>query len=144
MTPLDGQVVRRKLSRITENLLDLEPVAAKDLGWYLASRMQRKATERMLQETVDDAVDVNLHMLTAAGVPAPTDYHKTFVEAGRHGVIPTILAERLAPAAGLRNRIVHEYDRLDDAQVLAAVKHAVTDFREYVARVEEWLDARGL
>lgn len=40
------------------------------------------------------------------------------------GVLATTLAERLAPAVGLRNRLVHQYDAVNDAIVLAAVGQA--------------------
>lgn len=43
---------------------------------------------------------------------------------GEIKAIPMDLAERLAPSAGLRNRLVHEYDRLDHSMVLAAVAMA--------------------
>lgn len=56
------------------------------------------------------------------------DYYASFVEAGRRGLIPEELAERLAPSAGLRNRLVHESDRIDDAIVLAAVALARRGF----------------
>ena len=54
------------------------------------------------------------------------------------------LANALAPAAGLRNRLVHEYDVIDDAIVLAAVHLARRDFAAYVAAVEAYLTARGV
>lgn len=64
------------------------------------------------------------------------------MEAGRRGVIPDSLAHSLAPAAGLRSRLVHEYDSIDDAIVLAAVGDACRRFAEYVAAVERYLTSR--
>ena len=52
------------------------------------------------------------------------------------------LAERLAPAAGLRNRLVHEYDAVNDAIVLEAVRQARRDFTAYVVAIEQYLTAR--
>jgi len=51
-------------------------------------------------------------------------------------VIPAELAKRLAPAAGLRNRLVHEYDEIDDQIVLKAVSEARRTLRDYVAAIE--------
>lgn len=49
------------------------------------------------------------------------------------------LAERLAPAAGLRNRLVHQYDEIDDAIVLRAVADARRHFGAYLSAVEDYL-----
>lgn len=49
----------------------------------------------------------------------------------------------LAPAAGLRNRIVHEYEELDHVRVLAAAREAQDRLRPYVAAVEAYLTASG-
>lgn len=139
MTELDADLVRRKLAAITRNLGDLGTVEGLSLTEYRADRFRRKGTERLLQETVEAAVDVNLHLLRARQVATPTDYYASFIELGRHGVVPTALAERLAPAAGLRNRLVHEYDVIDDAIVLNAVGEAGRQFAAYVAAVEAYL-----
>lgn len=55
----------------------------------------------------------------------------------------TELATRLAPAAGLRNRLVHEYDEIDDGKVLEAVGEARRDFGRYVGSVMDFLADRG-
>jgi uncharacterized protein YutE (UPF0331/DUF86 family) len=110
VTDVDAALVRRKLARIARNLDDLKTVQDLDLSAYIEDRFRQKGTERLLQETVETAVDVNLHLLRAAGVPSPPDYFRSFIELGRHGVIPLALADRLAPSTGLRNRLVHEYD----------------------------------
>ena len=52
---------------------------------------------------------------------------------------PQDLAERLAPSAGLRNVLVHEYAQVDLALVARGVELARTDYRAYVREV-----ARGL
>jgi uncharacterized protein YutE (UPF0331/DUF86 family) len=57
----------------------------------------------------------------------------------RSGVLPVELAERLAPSAGLRNILVHEYVEVDLAQVVRAAERARTDYREYVAAIAQAL-----
>ena len=57
----------------------------------------------------------------------PQTYADTFRLAGQHGVIPTALAQRLLPAAGLRNRLVHDYEAIDPSRVHAAMASALED-----------------
>lgn len=144
MTELDAALVRRKLARIARNLEDLEAVEGVSLAEYRGDRFRKKGAERLLQEAIDAAVDANLHLLRVAGASTPPDYYESFLALGRAEVIPDELAERLAPAAGLRNRLVHEYDELDDEKVLEAVATARRDLGEYVAAVEGHLESRGV
>jgi uncharacterized protein YutE (UPF0331/DUF86 family) len=144
MTEVDAALVRRKLGRIVGNLEDLATVEGAPLERYIENRFQKKGTERLLQETVDAAVDVNLHLLRAERRPTPSDYFSTFIEAARAGILPAELAERLAPSTGLRNRLVHEYEAIDDSQVLAGAALAVREYGEYVLAIDTWLHARGL
>lgn len=144
MTELDAALVRRKLAVIKRNLEDLAAVEDLDVDEYRADRFRQKGTERLLQETVEAAVDANLHVLRATGRATPADYYDSFIELGRHDVIPMALANRLAPAAGLRNRLVHEYEEIDDAIVLRAVGEARVSFREYVSELEGYLSSLGI
>jgi uncharacterized protein YutE (UPF0331/DUF86 family) len=55
------------------------------------------------------------------------------------GALEFDLAASLAPSAGLRNRLVHEYDRIDDAIVLSAVEQTLALYPQYVAAIEAYL-----
>ena len=139
MTELDRALVRRKLATIARNLADLAAIEGLTLEEYRRDRFRQKGAERLLQEAVEAAVDVDLHLLSAAGQATPSDYYESFMAAGRAGLIPDDLARQLAPSAGLRNRLVHEYDAIDDAIVLAAVRFARQEFAAFVAAIEQHL-----
>lgn len=145
MTELDAGLVRRKLAVIVRNLAELAQVERFSLAEYQEDRLRQKGVERLLQETVEAAVDVNLHLLRirGGGAAVATDYFTSFTELGRQGVIPAALAEQLAPAAGLRNRLVHQYDEIDDAVVLRAVGEARRLFTAYVEAIERLVTAEG-
>lgn len=139
MTELDRALVRRKLATIVRNLADLAAIERLTLEEYRGDRFRQKGAERLLQEAIEAAVDTDLHLLSVAGAAAPPDYYESFLAAGRAGLIPDDLARRLAPSAGLRNRLVHEYDAIDDAIVLAAVRDARRQLTEFVTAIERYL-----
>lgn len=143
MTELDRALVRRKLATIVRNLADLAAVEGLALDEYRRDRFRQKGTERLLQEAIEAAVDINLHLLSAAGKATPPDYYESLLSAGRAGLIPDDLARQLAPSAGLRNRLVHEYDVIDDAIVLAAVRAARQRYAAFVAAIERHLGGIG-
>lgn len=58
------------------------------------------------------------------------------------GAIDRDVADRLAPAAGLRNLLVHRYADLDVDLVATAVDEVLDGFAEYVAEVAAFLRSR--
>ena len=145
MSPLDAAIVRRKLRRIQANSDMLDAAAGKsDVASYERDGLLRRAVERLLQETTDVAVDVNNMLLRYTGAPPAEDYFSSFIDLGRQGILTTDLARELAPAAGLRNRIVHEYEDLDSSLVLRSAQQAPALFGRYVSAIEGYLGKRGL
>jgi uncharacterized protein YutE (UPF0331/DUF86 family) len=55
------------------------------------------------------------------------------------GAFPIELAERLIPAAGLRNLLVHRYGDIDVVLLVEATTQVLTGFDDYVAAVARWL-----
>ena len=69
------------------------------------------------------------------GYAPPSDYHASFERLGAAGVLDVAFASRVARAAGLRNRLVHDYDDLDQRLVFDAVSLALVDVPAYTAAV---------
>ncbi len=67
----------------------------------------------------------------------------SFVELGRLGVLDPAFAQRLAPSAGLRNRLVHEYDEVDPVKLHEACRAATIDVPGYLRAVDAWLERSG-
>lgn len=142
MTPLDPAVIRRKLGTIVGNLQALKDVADFSTERYQKDLFVRKGTERLLQEVIEAAIDINAHLMTQSGATLPDDYYQGFLGLADLGVLPKNLADALAPSAGLRNRLVHEYDAIVDALLLDAVRKAQVLFPQYVAAIERYLQRK--
>jgi uncharacterized protein YutE (UPF0331/DUF86 family) len=133
---IDEALVTRKLALVVQDLQTLEPYANKALVSYLASPTDELVVERLLERTIGRMIDVNFHFITESGHAPPRDYFESFVRMGELGFVPGELARRLAPAAGLRNRIAHEYDVIDPERVHAALATALVEMRGYVMAIE--------
>ena len=141
MILLDKEIIRKKLSVIVENLAALETVRDISIEEYLSNIFERKATERLLQELIEAAIDINMHIIMNSGAAAPDDYYDTFIRAGELKIISFELAEKIAPSAGLRNRLVHEYDELVPSLVVKSVRMAIELYSLYVKAIEAFLAA---
>lgn len=139
MSPVEKEIIRRKLSIIVENLKALEPIEKMTSEEYLEDLYKRKATERLLQELIEAAIDINTSILVQTAHKVPDDYYESFITLGEHNIISPGLAQRLAPSAGLRNRLVHEYNMLEHPLVLDSVRRAEKLYPEYVKQIEDYL-----
>ena len=93
-----------------------------------------------MQELIEAAIDIDMYTIVQTGHAAPDDYYESLIRAGALRIISSDLAEKLAPSAGLRNRLVHEYNMLENAVVLDAVRKAEDLHTEYVRQVEDYIE----
>jgi uncharacterized protein YutE (UPF0331/DUF86 family) len=132
---VDPELVTRKLLLIAADVDALGAIADRGLDAYLASRVDQAVVERYLERSIGRMIDVNYHLITGRGQPPPSDYHASFVRLGELGVLEPAFARAIARAAGLRNRLVHEYEAIDPAKVFGALLDARRDVPLYLEQV---------
>lgn len=132
---IDPELVTRKNLLILRDLETLRPIAAKDRNAYLESPTDELVVERCLERMIGRMIDINYHLLTESGQAPPPDYYSSFTRLTDIGVLDRELASRIAACAGLRNRIVHEYNELDPSKVFDALQAALADIPLYLERV---------
>ena len=141
--PVDPELVRRKIRLILEDLDRLRPIAAKTIEAYLENPFDELLTERLLERIIGRMVDVNYHLcVETSGLP-PRDYHESFIRLAAIGVLPRERADSLARSSGLRNRLAHEYNGLDERLVHDAAKTALVEVLEYLRAIEAFISAAG-
>ena len=135
----DPELINRKLVLIGKDLEELAGISRLSEEDYLANKYNEVLAERYLERIIGRMIDINFHLLIESGQPPPPDYYQSFVRLSELGIYERGFGERIAKAAGLRNRIVHEYDELDAAQVYKALAAAMDDIPEYMRAVEAFL-----
>lgn len=138
---INHELVTRKLLLVVTDLEPLGAIAAQGRSAYSASEVNQAVVERRLQRAIGRMIDINYHLLTASGHAPPADYHASFVALAGMGVLDREFAARVSRAAGLRNRLVHDYDDLDPALVFEALEAALLDIPRYLAAVNDHVKA---
>lgn len=139
---LDAELVRRKARLILEDLARLRPLAEMPQEEFAADEKNEIVTERLLERIIGRMIDINYHLLTeATGLP-PKDYHESFLRLAEIGVFPREAAQVLVASAGLRNRLAHEYNGIDERLVREAADRAIRDVNDYLRAVVEWVETR--
>ncbi|MDN5748189.1 MAG: DUF86 domain-containing protein [Pseudonocardia sp.] len=144
MTPraLDWRIIERKLMRMRRLLRQLVALGAFDRARLDEDEIATLAAERILTLLVDLAFATNSHIAVNVLADVPDSYRHSFELARKAGLIDRRLAEALAPAAGMRNVLVHGYDEVDYDKVQVALAATPELFGEYVTQVSRWLADR--
>ena len=137
---IDQILLVRKLSLISDELGRLEKVAQLSGAEYLENDVLQAASERYLERIIGRMIDINFHIITDNGDKPPKDYFGSFLELTRYKIMPKEFVEKIAHAAGLRNRIAHEYDGIDYAILHSAIQQAVIDIPVYMEYITAYID----
>jgi uncharacterized protein YutE (UPF0331/DUF86 family) len=127
-----------KLKLIRVCLCELGPLLKTSFEVFRSKPSCYRLAERNIQLIVDSAVDANNHLLVAAKRSPPAKYFDSFIELGATGAIPGPLARRLARSTGLRNRLVHEYERVDLRIVHRHLPRLMRDYEAYLKRLRRY------
>lgn len=123
-----------KFERIDERLGQFEawsPKAGED-------EMSRAASFKAFQEIGDGLADV-CAMLTKDLGMTPKDDYTNARKLEEHGVLTEGQCEVVFEVNGLRNRLVHEYDTLDEERALESASRLVPPVRELTQEVRTWI-----
>lgn len=140
---LDKALVRKKLSELHKHLKELEPLTHLTLAEYRSDYVRRHAIEKLVELIVEYAIDINRIVVEAAQLDPPQTAYNTFLEMERLAVIPADLTPQLASTTGLRNRLVHRYEAVDNKAVYLALNPLVQHYRRYERLIRDYLDREG-
>ena len=98
--------------------------------------MKRAACERFLEQAILECIHINEHVARREWGVALANAHKGFRLWGERGAMPA----EFARAAGLRNRLAHAYDTIDDEALYHAIPTALAQLRLYGAYVLAYVD----
>jgi uncharacterized protein YutE (UPF0331/DUF86 family) len=139
---IDKVLIHRKITLIAKDLRELKPISLLSQIDYFKKIDYEILAERYLERIITRMIDINYHLIVASNNPPPKDYFTSFTELVKLRILPRDFAERLAKYAGLRNRLVHEYNTLDERKVYLAVKSIVKDLPHYLDYIEEFIERK--
>ncbi|YAF93834.1 MAG: DUF86 domain-containing protein [Nodularia sp. CChRGM 3473] len=139
MSSIDPEIVLVRLRLITKYYNTLEKFRSISLDDFLADFHQQLIVERLLQLITQAAIDINEHILSRLNPGNCITNFEAFIELSKYEIITPELARQLAPSAGLRNRLVHEYDDIDPNQVFLAITFALQQYPMYIRQINSYL-----
>jgi len=131
--PIDIHFIRRKIKLIQEDLSELDPLAHYSFDEISKDHIKFLAVERLIEKIVMRAIDINQHMIAelGRGDERVRGYEDTFFILSQLGIYGEEFAKQIAPSAGLRNRLVHEYNNTRQDIIYKSVSEAVVQYVKY-------------
>jgi uncharacterized protein YutE (UPF0331/DUF86 family) len=135
---LDEGVVLARLDGLRTVLLELRELLPEEPGalTLLEERITRRAVERCLYLAIQHLLDIGAHIVAAEGWGLPGSYREVIEKLG---VLPPEFARLIAPMAGFRNILEHDYVELD-LRELDANARRFDDFDRFAGYVVAYLD----
>lgn len=130
---VDPARVRSKLAALERFHARLVVLAAMSLEDYLADRAYEG--RYLVQAAAQVCIDLANHLIASEGWAPATELREAFARLAEHGALTAPLAARMQDLAGLRNRLVHLYDDVDDARVHDALRAGLPDLDGFAAAI---------
>jgi uncharacterized protein YutE (UPF0331/DUF86 family) len=131
-----------KLNLISERLRDIDEwISGYDSSDFTSDKKTRLAVYKAFQELTDASFDIVAMVCKNSKIIPKDDY--TNVDAlYDKKIIDNKLKNALSEFNGLRNRLVHHYNRLDDGIAFESIQELLPDFRYFTEVIEKWLKSR--
>lgn len=126
------------MDELSERLARLQPLKDKTRSEFDQDAYLRDIVERNLEVAVQCCIDICHRILSLEKARKPTDYYEAILIMGEIGVLPPEFARRLAPVAGFRNVLIHEYVTLDWDRVYSFLQES-DNLRQFADFIRAWL-----
>jgi len=132
-----------RLKRYIEKINHIEKRVSEFEEWkveFFEDEKTKLACYKAIQEAIEACLDVVAMIVKDYGMLPKDDYRNIELIEGK--VISNELANALKELNGLRNRIVHEYNGLNDEIAMRSIENLIPSINEFLDQVREWLEKK--
>lgn len=134
-------VVADKIAAIRRMVDGIHSLPLDDLATFTADPRMVAAGDSYLRRALEALLDLARHVLSKGFGRAPAEYAEVARQLGDVGVVDAARSATLTKMARYRNRMVHFYDEISDAQLHGILSKEVTDVDDLVSGITDWLRA---
>jgi uncharacterized protein YutE (UPF0331/DUF86 family) len=125
-------IYARKLDLIEESLNKLAQIKKENpiLNQYRNSWKDKDSAERNIQKIVEAIIDIGKMLVAEKKFREPANNREVFQILEENGIFPSGLTPLMDKMIGMRNVIVHSYNRIDDSIVFGILKENLPEIRK--------------
>jgi uncharacterized protein YutE (UPF0331/DUF86 family) len=133
------RVVADRLDWVQRMVDEIRSLPLGSLDEFISDRRNIGAAESCLRRALEALLDLGRHLLAKVFREAVTEYKKIAEELGRRHVLDSESAHRLRILAGYRNRLVHFYHDVTEAELYAICTRELQDLLAVRDAYVNWL-----
>ena len=126
------------MERLNECLNKLEPLKDKKLEEIQDDPYLQDVIERNFEVAAQSCIDIANRIISQENLKKPADYYEAIERLGEYEIIPKDFSRDLAPIAGFRNLLVHQYLDIDQEEVYSYLKN-LDQLYQFEKYIREWL-----
>lgn len=141
MTPghLSEKVVSERSEWVREMLERIRALPLGSLEEFSADPRNIDAAESCLRRALEALLDLGRHVLARGFGDAPAEYKAVANRLGERNILTGEEAALFVRMAGYRNRLVHFYDRVSQAELHDVCAHRLNDIERVLGAIHRWI-----
>jgi uncharacterized protein YutE (UPF0331/DUF86 family) len=132
-----NEIIINKLIKMEKYISELEKFKPKTFKKYQKDQLKRYAIERLIQLIIDLALDINNILIKKSDRYPAQDYYSSFLELIELEILSEEFAKDIAPSTGIRNRLVHEYEEVDNKVVYQNLDKLIKYYLSYIKHINQ-------
>jgi len=133
------EIYTRKFELIEECLKRLKEIKKENPTFqkYRNSWKDKDSAERNLQKIIEAIIDIGKMIIADLKLREPGNNREVFLVLEEKSLFPSEYMELIDRIIGMRNIIVHSYDRIDDAIVYRVLKKSLGDIKKLIGHLKK-------
>ncbi len=132
MSPIDRISINDKLFRLQETTRVIGEIVAESAGGPVKDERSKSALYFNLIVSIEIILDIGNHILAESFNTPANSYKDIILGLGEKGVVPKEFSVKNRDMGDFRNKIVHDYDQIDDRKAIAYAREAPAIFKEFM------------
>lgn len=135
MVSADKEVMSTLFSELNDAMDALNDIISEGEEEFMANRHLRGSAKYHLLVAIESVLDLSNHLITQNKWRLPEDYADTFLVMAENEVLKRDEAEHMGEMARFRNRLVHQYWRIDDSIIWEILVNDRIDIVDYAKKI---------
>jgi uncharacterized protein YutE (UPF0331/DUF86 family) len=132
---VDHDLILAKAGLIRRHLRRIKEKGGEDLEAFLSDLDRQEVISFNLHLAIENCTDLAAHIISEEGLGVPGSASEMFYLLEDSGYINSQLTEKMIKAVGLRNLIVHEYDKIDLTRLYKIVLKDTKDINNFIVSI---------
>lgn len=129
--------IEDKIVQVEKYLNELLSFKPSNLEEFKNNMEKKAACERYIEKIAEALIDLAVLIIRFGKFESPEDDDKSFQILSKNNIIDSKLAVKLSDLKGMRNRLAHRYEEIDDDLIFKAIdKEIEKDIEEFLTKIK--------